>query len=105
MPRQNPDMIEVSVATEATDELARAFARLIPQLSISPPPDRQALAEIIASPSNTILLARDRSNGGEIVGTETLGAARERHLESRDELPLPASRLQKGEPAIPTRHT
>ena len=43
--------IEVSVAAEATDELARAFARLIPQLSTSAPPDRQALAEIVASPS------------------------------------------------------
>jgi ribosomal protein S18 acetylase RimI-like enzyme len=64
--------IEVSVATEATDELARAFARLIPQLSTSAPPDRQTLAEIVASPSTTVLVARDRSNGGEIVGTLTL---------------------------------
>jgi ribosomal protein S18 acetylase RimI-like enzyme len=65
--------IEVSVATEATDELARAFARLIPQLSdTAVPPDRNALADIIAAPSNTLLLARDRANGGEIVGTLTL---------------------------------
>ena len=64
--------IEVSVATEATDELARAFARLIPQLSTSAPPDRQTLAEIVASPSTTVLVARDRANGGEIVGTLTL---------------------------------
>ena len=65
--------IEVSIATEATDELARAFGRLIPQLSTTAvPPDRQALAEIIAAPCNTLLLARDRSNGGEIVGTLTL---------------------------------
>jgi ribosomal protein S18 acetylase RimI-like enzyme len=65
--------IEVSVATEATDELARAFAHLIPQLSqTAVPPDRKALAEIIAAPSNTVLLARDRSNGGQIVGTLTL---------------------------------
>jgi ribosomal protein S18 acetylase RimI-like enzyme len=64
---------EVSVAKEATEELARAFARLIPQLSTTAtPPDRQALAEIIAAPSNTVLLARDPSNGGEIVGTLTL---------------------------------
>ena len=68
----NGTSIEVSVATEATDELARAFARLIPQLSASAPPDRQALAEIVASPSTTILVARDRSKGGEIVGTLTL---------------------------------
>jgi ribosomal protein S18 acetylase RimI-like enzyme len=72
-----PDMttatqIEVSAATEATDELAQAFARLVPQLSSAPPPDQKALAEIIAAPSNTLLLARDRSNGGRIVGTLTL---------------------------------
>jgi ribosomal protein S18 acetylase RimI-like enzyme len=64
--------IEVSIATDATDELARAFARLIPQLSTSVPPDRQALAEIVASPSTTVLVARDRSKRGEIVGTLTL---------------------------------
>jgi ribosomal protein S18 acetylase RimI-like enzyme len=67
------DDIEVSVATEATDELAGAFARLIPQLSATAlAPDRNALAEIIAAPSNTLLLARDRSNGAQIVGTLTL---------------------------------
>lgn len=65
--------IEVTVATEATDELASAFARLIPQLSSTAvPPDRQALSDIIAAPCNTVLLARDRSNGGQIIGTLTL---------------------------------
>jgi ribosomal protein S18 acetylase RimI-like enzyme len=65
--------IEVSIATEATDELARAFARLIPQLSATAvPPDRNAVADIIAAPSNTLLLARDRANGRQIVGTLTL---------------------------------
>ena len=65
--------IEVTVATEATDELARAFARLIPQLSSTAvPPDRQALSDIIAAPGNTVLLARDGSNGGQIIGTLTL---------------------------------
>jgi nicotinate phosphoribosyltransferase len=39
---------------------------------------------------------------GEIVGTEPLGTARDRHARARDELPLPARQLQKGEPAIPT---
>jgi nicotinate phosphoribosyltransferase len=42
--------------------------------------------------------------GGEVVGQEPLAAARERHLRSREELPLRARQLQKGEPAIPTRH-
>jgi ribosomal protein S18 acetylase RimI-like enzyme len=65
--------IEVTVATEATDELAGAFARLLPQLSATAvPPERNALADIIAAPSNTLLLARDRSDGGKIVGTLTL---------------------------------
>ena len=63
----------MSVAHEATDELAEAFARLIPQLSkTAVPPNRRALAEIIAAPSNTLLLARDRSKGGQIIGTLTL---------------------------------
>ena len=65
--------IEVSVATEVTEELVRAFARLIPQLSSTAvPPDRQVLSEIIATPGNTLLLAKDSSNGGQIVGTLTL---------------------------------
>jgi nicotinate phosphoribosyltransferase len=42
--------------------------------------------------------------GGEVVGTEPLIAARDRHDRSRAELPLSARHLQKGEPAIPTIH-
>jgi nicotinate phosphoribosyltransferase len=42
---------------------------------------------------------------GEIVGAEPLEAARARHLRAREELPLRARQLQRGEPAIPTRHT
>lgn len=62
--------MEVTTATEATEELASAFARLIPQLSATAvPPDRQALAAIIAAPSNTVLVARHE---GKIVGTLTL---------------------------------
>jgi ribosomal protein S18 acetylase RimI-like enzyme len=65
--------IEVSVATEATDELATALARLIPQLSSTAvPPNLDVLSAIIRQPSNIVLLARDHSNGGRIVGTLTL---------------------------------
>jgi len=42
--------------------------------------------------------------GGEIVADEPLSAARARHLRVRDELPLVARALQKGEPAITTLH-
>jgi ribosomal protein S18 acetylase RimI-like enzyme len=53
--------------------LVRAFARLIPQLSSTAnPPDRRILSEIIAAPGNTVLLAKDSSNGGQIVGCLTL---------------------------------
>ena len=39
---------------------------------------------------------------GEVVGREDLEVARERHRRSRDELPLAASHLSRGEPVIPT---
>ena len=65
--------VEVTVAREATDEMVAAFARLLPQLSGSATPlDKSTLAEIIAAPSTLVLLARDTSNGGEIIGTLTL---------------------------------
>jgi ribosomal protein S18 acetylase RimI-like enzyme len=65
--------IEVKVATEPTEQLVAAFRRLIPQLSTSAtPPDLKALAEIIAAPSNTVLIAHDRDNEGKIIGTLTL---------------------------------
>jgi len=40
---------------------------------------------------------------GEIVGREPLAEARERHARVRAELPVRASRLQRGQPAIPTQ--
>ncbi|WP_406286296.1 nicotinate phosphoribosyltransferase [Embleya sp. NBC_00896] len=39
---------------------------------------------------------------GEIVGREPLSAARERHARSREELPLSATQLSRGEPVLPT---
>jgi nicotinate phosphoribosyltransferase len=42
--------------------------------------------------------------GGEVVGREPLDVARERHLRVREELPLPARMLSRGEPVIPTIH-
>jgi nicotinate phosphoribosyltransferase len=40
---------------------------------------------------------------GEVVGREDLETARKRHLRVRDELPLAARMLSRGEPVIPTR--
>lgn len=61
------DIIE---ATEVTDELVAAFARLIPQLSSSnPPPGRAELETIVRSDASHLLLAVD---GEEILGSLTL---------------------------------
>jgi ribosomal protein S18 acetylase RimI-like enzyme len=55
----------------ATSEVVAAFARLVPQLSRSAPPPGQAeLAEMVASPATTLLVAR--TSAGEIVGSLTL---------------------------------
>ncbi|MDN5761303.1 MAG: nicotinate phosphoribosyltransferase [Microlunatus sp.] len=42
--------------------------------------------------------------GGEIVGEEELGTARERHARSRAELPLEAMKMSRGEPVIDTTY-
>ena len=68
-----PEPIEVSEALEVTPELVAAFERLIPQLSSSnPPPSSAALAAIVGSDASVLLIARDPSRGGAIVGSLTL---------------------------------
>jgi len=65
--------VEVVIAEMATPEVVDAFARLLPQLSSSAARlTREALADIIGAPHNTVLLARDPSAGNRIVGTLTL---------------------------------
>ena len=65
--------VEIGVAHAATPEVVDAFARLLPQLSSSATAlTRETLTEIFAAPHNTVLLARDPSAGGQIVGTLTL---------------------------------
>lgn len=61
------DIIEVS---EVTDELVKAFDRLIPQLSSSnPPPTREFLADIVSSDASHLLIATE---DGMIYGSLTL---------------------------------
>lgn len=63
--------VTVEVADEVTDELVEAWVRLTPQLSSSsPPPDRDQLAEIVASPATHLLVAR--GDDGAILGSLTL---------------------------------
>ena len=65
--------VEIRIAESATPEVLEAFGRLLPQLSSSAAPlTREALAEVIASPHNTVLLARDTKAAGRIIGTLTL---------------------------------
>jgi ribosomal protein S18 acetylase RimI-like enzyme len=59
----------IEIATEATDELREALARLLPQLSSSPPPNAEQLARLIADPGSIVFVAR---LGGAIVGSLTL---------------------------------
>jgi ribosomal protein S18 acetylase RimI-like enzyme len=64
----------VEAATELTDELVEAFARLTPQLSArATPPRRAQLAEILASPATSVLVAKD---GEAVIGTLTLALFR-----------------------------
>ncbi len=67
--------VTIAEATAVTPDLVAAFARLVPQLSrSSPPPTEAELAEMVASPATTLLVAR--SDAGEIVGTLTLALFR-----------------------------
>lgn len=60
-------MIAQLAPADIDDAVVAAFARLIPQLSKAPPPDRAALADIAARA--VVLVARQ---AGAIVGTLTL---------------------------------
>ncbi len=60
----------IEIAERVDDELIAAFARLIPQLSSSsPPPDADALRELVEGPDTIVFLARV---DGSIVGSLTL---------------------------------
>jgi len=62
--------VVVEEATTVTDELMAALGRLVPQLSrTSPVPSRAEVAEIVASPSTILLLARTEDA---VVGSLTL---------------------------------
>ena len=71
-------------------------------------PNGVAEAEVIGINERPVDDGDDRAlmvelvRGGEIVGRESLDAARERHRMAIDELPLEAHKLSRGEQAIPT---
>jgi ribosomal protein S18 acetylase RimI-like enzyme len=63
--------VEIRAVTQADEELADAFARLLPQLSTtSPPPGIAELMELVATRGTTLLVAR--ADDARIVGALTL---------------------------------
>ncbi len=67
--------IQIERVTTVTDELMAAFERLMPQLSPQARlPERDTLAQIVASPTTTLYIARDA--GGTITGALTLAIYR-----------------------------
>lgn len=102
-----PDAPLVSVAKKSSDKISvggrkYALRRLDPAgvaelelIGVGAPPasdhnDRDLLVGLVRS--------------GEIVGTEELAAARDRHLRSRAELPLEAFKMSRGDPVIETAY-
>jgi ribosomal protein S18 acetylase RimI-like enzyme len=65
--------VTIEVASEVTDELIDAFARLVPQLSSAPPPTAAELADVVGDRGNTVFVARV---DGRIIGTLTLATFR-----------------------------
>jgi ribosomal protein S18 acetylase RimI-like enzyme len=63
--------MEIEVVSEVTDELCRAFERLVPQLSTAPVPGREVLEEIVRSEAANLLAVR-HPESGEIAGVLTL---------------------------------
>lgn len=71
------DGVSIDEATQVDDELIAAFELLIPQLSSSnPPPDAEALREIVGRGDSVLLIARDERDDNRIVGTLTLAMFR-----------------------------
>jgi ribosomal protein S18 acetylase RimI-like enzyme len=65
--------VKIEAVRRPSDELLRAFARLLPQLSSSAEPlDHDMLLAVLASPDTTLLVARLT---GAIVGTLTLSVS------------------------------
>jgi ribosomal protein S18 acetylase RimI-like enzyme len=60
----------IEIVAEVTDELVDAVAHLLPQLSSSPPPSREALEDIVAARATDLFVVTD--DDGEILAMATL---------------------------------
>lgn len=61
---------------EATTDLEEAFQRLVPQLSIARPPTIRDLEEMIQRGATTLLVARENTPEGRIIGALALVIAK-----------------------------
>ncbi|MGH9119959.1 MAG: GNAT family N-acetyltransferase [Acidimicrobiales bacterium] len=67
--------MRIEIVAGVTPELLTGFERLVPQLSSSnPPPTREHLAAIVASPATDLIVAYD--DEGVVVGSLTLAVFR-----------------------------
>jgi ribosomal protein S18 acetylase RimI-like enzyme len=67
--------VDVTIVDVVDEELVLAFDRLLPQLSSSsPPPTREQLEEVVASPATVLFVAREGDNP--ILGSLTLALFR-----------------------------
>lgn len=106
--RAGEDGVFVDVAKKSKDKVSIGGRKYALRRLEGGPGGSTASAEVIGigvppdgdSDDRPLLVPLVRD--GEIVGEEPLATARERHARSREELPLAARKLQKGEPAIPT---
>jgi ribosomal protein S18 acetylase RimI-like enzyme len=65
--------IDIDIVTTVDDALLEGVARLLPQLAPRATiPSIAQLLEIVSSPVTTLLVARDWSRGGHVVGALTL---------------------------------
>src|SRR4051794_30274293 len=105
--REGADSELVSVAKRSLDKISiggrkyalrRRDARGVAEV------EEVGIGEVPVDDGDDRSLVVDLVREGEVVGREDLETSRARHLASRDELPMTARQLSRGEPAIPTRH-
>ncbi len=71
------EAIRIEVVTSVDSEIVDAMGRLVPQLSASAPiPSIDQLQEIVSSPCTVLLVARESTRSGRIVGSLTLALFR-----------------------------
>ena len=105
--REGPDGSMVDVAKKSTDKVSVGGRKWALRRRS---PSGSAEAEVVGIGTPPVDDGDDRTllvplvRAGEVVGREDLEASRARHRAARDELPLTARQLSRGEPVIPTTH-